>query len=277
MRHRPVGFVPAAQRPGTFSLTWRTARSVGALMLREMTTTYGRSVGGYLWALLEPIGSVLLLTVVISAGLKLKQPSLGVSFAMFYATGVLVFTLYVRLQQKISQTIVYSRALLRYPAVKFFDAFVARFALNLITQTAIMFIVFIGIALLYETRTIIDLRWILLSISMAATIALGLGLLNSFLLPMFPIYASIFSIAATPLFFISGVLYTYEELPVFAQDIMWYNPLIHVTGMMRRGFYGQYDAEYASPAYVFSVSLVLGVLGFVLVSRYFRQIVDRSF
>lgn len=277
MRHRPVGFIPAAQRPGTFSIAWRTFRSVGALMLREMTTTYGRSVGGYLWALLEPIGSVLLLTVVISAGLKLKQPSLGISFAMFYATGVLVFTLYVRLQQKISQAIVYSRALLRYPAVKFFDAIVARFALNVITQTSVMFIVFVGIMVLYDTRTIIDLRWILLSISMASALAMGMGLLNAYLLPAFPIYASIFSIAATPLFFISGVLYVYEELPVFAQDIIWYNPLVHVTAMMRKGFYGQYDAAFVSPSYVFSVSLILGVLGFVLVSRYFRQIVDRSY
>ncbi len=277
MRRRPVGFIPAAQRPGTFSLPWRTGRSIGALMLREMTTTYGRSAGGYLWALLEPIGSVLLLTIVISAGLKLRQPSLGVSFAMFYATGVLVFTLYVRMQQKIAQSITYSRALLRYPAVRFFDTIVARFSLNLITQTAVMFIVFAGIILLYETRTNIDLRWILLSIAMASSFALGLGLVNAFLIPMFPIYASVFSIATTPLFFISGILYIFEELPTFAQDIVWYNPLVHVTGMMRRGFYAQYDGEYISPLYVFVVSLTLGLIGYILVSRYFRQIVDRSF
>jgi capsular polysaccharide transport system permease protein len=277
MRRRPVGFIPAAQRPGTFSLPWRTARSIGALMLREMTTTYGRSVGGYLWALLEPIGSVLILTLVISSGLKLRQPSLGVSFAMFYATGVLVFSLYVRIQQKISQSIAYSRTLLRYPAVKFLDAILARLFLNVITQTAVMLVVFAGIIALYDTRTNVDLRWVLLSIAMASSFGLGLGLLNAFLMPMFPIYASVFGIATTPLFFISGVLYVFEELPAFAQDYIWYNPLVHIISMMRRGFYAQYKGEFIDPLYVFTVSMVLGLMGFVLISRYFRQIVDQSY
>jgi capsular polysaccharide transport system permease protein len=266
-----------AQRPTVFSLPWRTARTVGALMLREMITTYGRSPGGYLWALLEPIGSVAMLTLVISSGLKLQQPSLGISFAMFYASGMLVFTMYVRMQQKIAQSIVYSRSLLLYPSVKFFDTIVARTLLNMITQGAIMLVVFGGIMLLFETRTNLDLRWILASMGMATALAVGVGVLNAFLMPLFPIYASVFGILTTPLFFTSGVLYTFEELPSFAQDIMWYNPLVHVTAMMRRGFYSQYDGEFIDPIYVLSFSTLLTLIGYVLVSRYYRIIVDRSY
>jgi capsular polysaccharide transport system permease protein len=277
MRRKPVGFIPKAQRPRSFALPWRTARSVGALILREMTTTYGRSPGGYLWAFLEPVGSILMLTFVISSGLKLRQPSLGVSFAMFYATGVLVFGLYVRTQQKIAQSIAYSRSLLRYPAVRFFDTILARLFLNVLTQTAVMFVVFGGIMMLYETRTNIDPRWILLSIAMSASFALGVGTVNAFLIPLFPVYASLFGIITTPLFFLSGVLYVYEELPSYAQRVVWYNPLVHIISMMRRGFYAQYKAEFVDPLYVFTLSLVLTLVGYILVSRYFRQIMDRSF
>lgn len=277
MRRKPVGFVPAAQRPGSFKLPWRTGRSVGALMLREMSTTYGRTVGGYLWALLEPIGSVLILTLVFSVGLRLRQPSLGVNFPMFYASGMLIFMLYVRIQQKVATSITYSRSLLRYPAVRFFDAILARVILNLITHMGVMLIIYSSLIILFETRTIIDMRWILMAIAMATSFGLGLGLVNAFLMPMFPIYASIFSIATTPLFLISGVIFLFDEMPSFAQDVLWYNPLVHIIGMMRRGFYGQYEAEFASPAYVFGVSLLLAVIGYVLVSRYFRNIIDRSF
>jgi capsular polysaccharide transport system permease protein len=277
MKQRPAGFIPMAQRPTPFSLPWRTARTVGALMLREMTTTYGRSPGGYLWAFLEPVGSIAMLTLVISSGLKLTQPSLGISFAMFYATGMLVFTLYVRLQQKVAQSIVYSRSLLLYPSVKFFDTIVARSLLNLITQGAVMAVVFAGIIMAFETRTNLDLRWILASVAMAAALGVGVGVLNAFLMPLFPIYASVFGILTTPLFFTSGVLYTYEELPPFAQSIMWYNPLVHVTAMMRRGFYSQYEGEFIDVVYVLSFAALFGLIGFILVSRYFRIIVDRSF
>lgn len=270
MTEQRMGFLPAAQRPPRLLGPWRTLRSIGALVLREMTTTYGRSVGGYLWALLEPIGSITMLTLVITSGLRLQQPALGVSFVLFYATGMLVFALYVRTQQKVSSSLTYSRALLRYPAVRFFDAVVARFTLNVVTQMLVMTIVFGGILLLFETRSILDFRWILLAIAMASALALGIGLVNALLMPLFPIYASIFGILTTPLFFISGIFFLFEEIPPFAQEYLWYNPLIHVTGMMRRGFYGQYAGEFISPMYVFSISLVLMVLGYILVSRFHR-------
>ena len=44
-------------------------RIVMALMLREMATTYGRSAGGYLWAILEPILGIALLSVIFSLAL----------------------------------------------------------------------------------------------------------------------------------------------------------------------------------------------------------------
>ena len=33
----------------------QTFRTISALIMREMQTTYGRSPGGYLWAVLEPV------------------------------------------------------------------------------------------------------------------------------------------------------------------------------------------------------------------------------
>lgn len=277
MEHHPQISLPAgrpAQRP---SVLVRTGRSVLALMLREMSTTYGRSPGGYLWSLLEPIGGILILTFVLSSGLKLRSPSLGVSFAFFYATGMLPFITYVRTQQKVSQSISYSRQLLHYPTVTFFDAIVARLLTNLVTSFIVFSIIMSALILSVETRAIIDPVSIALAFAMLAAFALGIGIIHTILIPMFPIYASIWSILTTPLFFSSGVIYIYEELPHFGRSVLWYNPIIHITGMMRRGFFGQYEASFVSPLYVFSVSLVLIVVGYVIVGRYYRRIVDQSF
>ncbi|MDJ0823602.1 MAG: sugar ABC transporter permease, partial [Paracoccaceae bacterium] len=41
-------------RPAYRRRRFATARAVMALMLREMSTSFGRSPGGYLWAILEP-------------------------------------------------------------------------------------------------------------------------------------------------------------------------------------------------------------------------------
>ncbi len=175
MDHQAQSYLPAAQRPKALKTPWHTTRTIIALMLREMTTTYGRSPGGYLWALLEPIGSITMLTLVISAGLRLRQPSLGISFVLFYATGMLVFQMYLRSQQKISQSISYSRSLLRYPAVTVFDAIAARFLLGVITHAGVFFLVMAGVLILFDTRAIIDPGPIFLSLAMAAVLALGIG------------------------------------------------------------------------------------------------------
>lgn len=277
MRSRALGVIDRARRPGVFSLPLRTIRSIAALVLREMTVTYGRSPGGYIWALLEPIGSVFILTVILSEGLGLRKPALGVSFAMFYATGVLTFGLYGRIQVKIAQSIIYCRALLRYPSVRYFDAVASRLFLNVLTQSVIMFIVFGGIMATTETRTYLDLGPILLAIAMISAIGLGVGMVNITLMGYSAVYTSIFQIATTPLFLVSGVFFLYEDMPRGAQEFLWYNPILHAVAMMRRGFYPQYEADFVSPFYVFSVSLVLATIGYISLSRLFLKILNNGF
>ena len=50
--------IPPAAVP---QLRFRTARAVTALVIREMTTTYGRSPGGYLWAVAQPVALIVVL------------------------------------------------------------------------------------------------------------------------------------------------------------------------------------------------------------------------
>lgn len=277
METQSEAVLPAATPRQSGARRFRMVRTVTALMLREMTTTYGRSAGGYAWTLLEPVGGIMILTLIFASGLKLRTPSLGISFALFYATGLLAFMAYVRIQGKISQSIIASRALLRYPAVTFVDALVARFLLNTMTVAMIFTIVSGAILVTMDTRAVLDIPSILLSLLMGWTLGLGIGTLNAYLVPMYPVYGSVWSILTTPLFFVSGILYIYEELPRMGQDILWYNPLIHVTAMMRKGFYAQYDATFVSPLYVFSIALVTLILGLVVIRRNYRRLVDGSY
>ena len=47
-------------------------RAIAALVLREMSTTNGRSPGGYLWAILEPAAGIALLTIVPGRATRLQ-------------------------------------------------------------------------------------------------------------------------------------------------------------------------------------------------------------
>jgi len=273
----PQARVPTQPERPLHARRARTFRSISALMLREMSTTYGRSPGGYVWALLEPIGAIAMFTLIISVGLRLRVPSVGVSFELFFATGILTFRMAMRTASQVAASISYSRALLFYPSVTYSDAVLARFLLQVITHCTIFVIVITGIVLIFDTRAMPYLPSILASLTMAATLGLGLGVLNAYLFPMFPLWKTIWGIVTTPLFFMSTVIYAYEDLPAFGRDLIWYNPLVHIVGMMRRGLIGTYDAPWISPAYVFGLAFVMMLIGFAMLGRYYRAITNREF
>ena len=62
-----------------------------------------------------------------------------------------------------------------------------------------------------------------------------------------PSWRQLWSIITRPIFLVSCIFYLFDALPVWVQNILWWNPLIHVTGLVRRGIYPGYDASYASP------------------------------
>jgi len=252
---------------------FKTGRTVMALILREMSTTYGRSPGGYLWAILEPIGAI----VVLSLGFSLivNAPALGTSFIMFFATGFLPFSIYNSVSNAVARSLNFSRPLLKYPGVTFVDAILARFLLNGMTQWMVFYIVIFGIMILQDTGAILDFPPILISLVMVAAIGLGVGMINCVLFGLFPIWMQLWSIFSRPLFLASGVLFIYDDMPKTVQDILWYNPLMHVIGLMRTGFYANYDATYVSLSFGFGVAAVFTALGLVLLGRYHADILKR--
>ncbi|MFQ5438230.1 MAG: ABC transporter permease [Paracoccaceae bacterium] len=251
---------------------FKTARTILALILREMATTYGRSPGGYIWAVLEPAASIAVMSVVF--GLALRSPSIGTNFPIFFATGSLPFAFFRETSNKVAGALMYSRALLQYPSVEYTDAILARFLLAVLTRLMVFVVVMSGIHIAYDLPAILDVPAILVSLIMAATLGLGIGCMNCFLFSVFPIWKQLWSVLTAPLFLISAIIYVYENAAAPLRVFLWYNPLVHITGLMRRGFYPTYDAPYVSEVYVFSVSLILIAMGFLLLHRWHRDILN---
>jgi len=248
-------------------------RSVSALMLREMTTRYGRTPGGYLWAILEPLGMIILLSVAFS--LLARAPSLGTSFLLFKATGFLILQIFTGLGGQVGNALSFSKPLLRYPRVTWGDALLARFILNVLVIFTVITLILTGI-ILYEGVDVI-LRWgaILGAMGLTAALGLGVGCLNCFLFMRFPVWNQVWSIATRPLFLISGVIFLYEDMPSLAQSILWYNPILHLTGLMRMGFYPMYRPDYISLVFVGLCILIPMAFGLLLLKRYHRELLTR--
>ncbi|WGW06044.1 ABC transporter permease [Tropicibacter oceani] len=247
-------------------------RAVSALMLREMATRYGNSPGGYIWAILEPLGAILVMALAFS--LIVRSPPLGNNFILFYATGFMPFQLYQQISSTVSSSINFSRPLLQYPAVTWADAVMARLFLNALTGVLVTIIVMSSLLIVTDTKVLLDLSPALAAMSLAILLGLGIGSVNCVLFGLFPVWSQIWGILNRPLVLASGVIFLFDDLPPAIQDILWYNPLIHVTGEMRTGFYPTYRPDYISlllPALIGVITLFFGVL---LMGRYHRDLLN---
>lgn len=245
--------------------------TISAMMLREMATSFGRSPGGYIWAIVEPVAAISLMAYVFSVAFP--APMLGRDFFLFYATGYLPFMLFLDVVNKVGTGVRFSRPLLTYPSVTVMDALIARWAMNVMTHLIVFIIVMTGTELARDTGAIYAAPAILNALAMAAALAAGIGLLNAWLIPRFPIWERLWGMVTRPLFVVSGVFFTYESLPPFLADIAWYNPLMHITAGMRSGAYPGYDAAFVSAPYVYAVALVCGVTGLMLLHVAQRDII----
>jgi capsular polysaccharide transport system permease protein len=237
------------------------ARVLFALIMREMTTRYGRSAGGYVWAVLEPAGTLAMLSFVFS--FIARRPALGDNFPIFFATGYMAFHFYMDVSRVVSASVVANRALLTFPRVTIMDTIIARFLLQLITLTSVTFLIFSVLLTIFDDQIAVNFRHIFIASALASFLGLGVGVLNSVLFVSSPTWQTTFGIINRPLFLISGVFFTFEDMPRAVREILWWNPLMHVTALMREGFYPIYDPDWVSVSYVLffaSVPFLAGVL-----------------
>ena len=165
-----------------------------------------------------------------------------------------------------------NQSLLAYPGVTYVDALLARGILAILTQIMVSGIVFWIIFSIEDIRVIMDFVPVLQAFGGVVLLSMGVGTLNAYMSFSFPVYKTVWNIATRPLMLVSGIFYIYEDLPLFAQKVLWFNPLIHLGGLMRTGFYASYDPNYISMTYVCIVGAVPMFFGVLLLRRYAKDI-----
>jgi len=233
-----------------------------ALVVREMTTRYGNKFGGYMWAVLDPVLTVIILTTVFSAIARI--PPLGRSFALFFATGYAVFYMYRSTSEQISAAVEANRALLNYPVVRPYDTIIGRFVLQVATLFVVNFLMF-GCLYLAVPFEALDLRPMFVASSFAIILGAGVGSANIVWFHLSSTYQQIWGIINRPAFMVSGVFFLPEVIPNPYREILMWNPLVHLVGLFRTGFYPTYNPDYVSMPYIVGMSVFSIAFGLFLV------------
>ncbi|MDQ0322311.1 capsular polysaccharide transport system permease protein [Pararhizobium capsulatum DSM 1112] len=249
-------------------------RVVAALVIRETAARYGNKPGGYIWAIIDPLAHVMLMTVLWQA--IARSPLIGTDFALFFASGYLPFAAYQGMTSFISGAIKANRSLFSYPVVAPIDAVCSRYILQLLTSVLVTIIIFVICTSEPAQFGSIKMGSVVVAFMLATLLGLGVGMANIALFNKFPVYEKIFSLINRPLFLLSGVFHLPDSLPREAHDFLMWNPLVHIIMWFRTGIYSEYRADGLDVLYVLEwtfLSILVGLTLFTM-SRTLRE--DRN-
>lgn len=230
------------------------------LVRRDLLTRYKRSVLGIAWTMLNPLGTMLIMTAVFSRAFG-QTPG----YAAYVLSGLLAWNFFSQSTNAATVHLVWGGDLLRriyVPRTAFAISAIGTAMLNLVFALVPLVIVML------VTRVPIRATALLLPIPMLflAMFALGMGLLISTVAVYFADVVDMYQIALTAWMYLTPVFYPATILPEeYRALILGLNPLYHLIQLYRAPIYeGRMPtlAELATAGTIATVTLLAGWLVF---------------
>lgn len=245
-------------------------RVIGALLLREIITRYGRHGVGVLWIILEPMMFTLgVATLWTLAGLHTLTDIPVIAFAVTGYSSVLVWR---NAASRCSKAIEPNLSLMYHRNVKVIDIFISRILLELVGATASLtvltvFFAFLGVMNWPEDITLVLSGWLLLS-----WFALALGFLVGAISERSETFERVWHVITYLMFPLSGAAFMVHWLPDAGQRAVLWFPMVHGVEMIRHGYFGNIVHTYENSTYFILVNLLLTLVGLALVRESGRRV-----
>lgn len=245
-------------------------RVIGALLLREIITRFGRHNIGVLWLIVEPM--MFSLGVAGLWHIARLHTMVEIPIIAFAITGYSSVLLWRNAANRCSKAIEPNLSLMYHRNVKVIDIFFSRAVLEVIGATASIFLLTVFFASIGAMKWPVDILpvlggWILLS-----WFAVALGFVIGAISERSETFERTWHILTYLMFPLSGAVYMVHWLPKDAQAAVLWLPMVHGVEMIRHGYFGNVVPTYESTSYFMLVNLVLTLIGLALVRESGRRV-----
>lgn len=226
-------------------------RVIGALIIREMHTRFGRRRFGYLWLFFEPLLLGAMVAVIHGAGLRGGGggDSLRNTFE-FFSIGYIMFFAFRGMINRASNTIGANRSLLFHRQVTLPDLFFARHIIEGVACTGVMMIfTMAGVALGGEMPD--APMKMLCALGLMVLLAQGIAMVVGALTSEWEGLDRLVHAMSYLMLPFSGLFFMVEWLPEWMAEAMLWVPTVHIFELLRDGQFGDrvratYDLSYVA-------------------------------
>ena len=256
----------------TFAAGWRIQRRViGALMIRELVTRFGRENIGFLWIMVEPLLFAVLVGVLWR---YMKGPEEhGVSVIAFVASGYIPLTLFRHAVMRAQRVFSVNASLMYHRQIKVLDFIFVRFLIEMIG--AMMAFLFIAVLLMSvgEFPVPADLGAFIGGWALYCLFTFSLCLVLAPLSEMSDVLERFMPVTTYVMIPFSGTFNMVAWLTPEAQDAMYYSPFVHGMELMRHGIFGDRINAQWDIWVPLGSSLVLALIGLAMCRKVRRQLI----
>ena len=222
---------------------------------RNLVIRYKRSVLGIAWTMLNPLGTTLILTFVVSNLFG------GASqYAPYVLSGLPCWTFFSQTTSDSMTNLIWGEGLLRriyVPRTVFAVSAIGTGLINLVIGFVPLLIVMVFAGMIPQSSALL----LPIPTLFLAMFSLGVGLLISTIAVYFADMVSMYSIALTAWMYISPIIYMTDRLP---QQYIWIiklNPMFYIINLFRKPiYYSQVPTlhEFLVTGVIATVTLIVG-------------------
>jgi capsular polysaccharide transport system permease protein len=245
---------------GAFGDAARTqAHVIGALIMRELHTRFGRDNIGYLWIFVEPMllaGAVALLHA--GQHLPLSGNIRPVPFAI---SGYALFILFRSMVSRAETLLEANRPLLHHRQVTLLDMLAARALLEIASITAVLAVLLCASWLLGLADVPADFVLVLAALLLVGWFSFGLSMLVCALSHERPLIGRLIHPLLYLMMPLSGAFFAMIWLPLDWRALAGWIPLVPMFELLKVGMFEGYPETYVALGYAIGWCVALTLLG----------------
>ena len=227
-------------RPGWIAVNWRELWDSRELLVflvwRDITVRYKQTVLGVAWAVLQPLFSMLIFTVIF--GRLAKMPSDGQPYALFVYAGLLPWMFFANAVTGASQSLVNQQSLLTkiyLPRLFVPSASIGGGMVDL----AVSFGVFACLMIFYRVTPGLGMLALPLLVMLTVIAALGVGLSLAAVTVTYRDFRYVIPFMIQAWMYVSPVIYPVSLVPAKWQWLLAINPMAGIIDGYRSSLLGQ--------------------------------------
>ncbi|CAL1693012.1 Polysialic acid transport protein KpsM [Brevundimonas subvibrioides] len=239
-------------------------RIIGALMVREVSTRFGRDGLGFAWLVVEPLAFCV--GVVLMWKLFKPEYEHGIRTTPFVFTGYTAIVLIRHLINFSMNALHANVGLLYHRDVTAVHIFLSRNFLEFAGASLSFIVVYAALATFNQIELPHDLLLLYSGWFLLGWVGMGTGLSMAGLAMRFDVIERVVPIVTYLLIPLSGAFVMVEWIPYNYRELYLLIPFAHGIEMIRSSVFGEFTPTHYHASYALAVGTALNILGLLLIS-----------